>query len=225
MVSVIIPCYNQGAYIQETIDSVLAQTYTSWEIIIVNDGSTDIETIIKLEELERDNYKVIHIENSGVSVARNVGIANANGEFILPLDADDKIAPTYIAEAIQILENNSALKLVYADCGFFGELQGISPVPSFTLKGILFENLIYNAAIFRKTDFNKTNGYDSAFRTGWEDWDFWLDFIKNEKEVYKINKVLFYYRIKKESRNSLIVNEKRALCEQQLYKKDRKSVV
>jgi glycosyltransferase involved in cell wall biosynthesis len=219
MVSIIIPCYNQGAYIQEAIDSVKAQTYADWEIIIVNDGSDDEETTQLLVRLKEEGLHIIDIPNSGVSVARNKGIAVANGEFILPLDADDKIAPEYLEKAVKVLLEKPHVKLVYCDCAYFGILSGISPVPAFSLEGMLFENLIFNAAVIRKADFIKSGGYDETFLAGWEDWEFWLRFIKNEAEVYKLPFIHFYYRIKEDSRNSSIKNEKRKICEQQLYKK------
>ncbi len=219
MISVIIPCYNQGAYIQEAIDSVIDQTYKDWEIIIINDGSDDAQTIEELTRLKKEGLHIIDISNSGVSVARNKGIAVANGEFILPLDADDKIAPRYLEESIKILEDKPEVKLVYCDCAYFGILTGISTVPAFSLDGMLFENLIFNAAVIRKTDFIKSGGYDETFLAGWEDWEFWLRLIKNEAEVYKLPFIHFFYRIKDNSRNSSIKNEKRKICEQQLYKK------
>jgi glycosyltransferase involved in cell wall biosynthesis len=95
-VSVIMPCYNQGQYIDEAVDSVLTQTYQNYEIIIVNDGSTDEFTNEKLKNYNKPKTQVIHTANQGLSAARNNGIHASNGEFILPLDADDKIANTYL---------------------------------------------------------------------------------------------------------------------------------
>jgi glycosyltransferase involved in cell wall biosynthesis len=219
MVSIIIPCYNQGAYIQEAIDSVKAQTYADWEIIIVNDGSDDEETIQLLVRLKEEGLHIIDISNSGVSEARNKGIAVANGEYILPLDADDKIAPEYLEKAVKVLLEKPQVKLVYCDCEFFGMQTGICIVSAFSMQGMLFTNLIFNAALIRKIDFDKTDGYDADFILGWEDWEFWLRYIKKEEEVEKIPHTYFYYRIKNESRNSSIKDERLKICEQQLYKK------
>jgi glycosyltransferase involved in cell wall biosynthesis len=219
MLSVIIPCYNQGAYIQEAIDSVLAQTYTNCEIVIVNDGSTDKATIQKLHKLKEEGFNVITIANSGVSAARNRGIAAAKGEYILPLDADDRIAAEYAEEAIKMLIEKPEIKLVYSDCEYFGSKTGLSNVPAFSMKGMLYENLIFNAAILRKAPVLEIGGYDEAFKIGWEDWDFWLRYITNEKQVYKLNNTHFYYRIKKDSRNSNLEGDNRKLCEQQLFRK------
>ena len=219
LISVIIPCFNQGAYIQDAIDSVKAQTYTDWEVIIINDGSDDLETIHVLHRLADEGFAVINIKNSGVSAARNTGINIAKGEYLLQLDADDKIAPEYLEEAVKILLKKPEVKLVYCGCEYFGAQTGLSPVPSFSLKGMLFENLIFNAALIRKIDFNKAGGFDEEFLAGWEDWEFWLRYIKTEEEVYKLPATFFYYRIKADSRNSAIKDERRKVCEQELYKK------
>ena len=163
MVSVIMPCYNQGIYIQEAIDSVLAQSYTNLEIVIVNDGSTDEATIKKLLQLQVEGFNIINITNSGVSAARNIGIAAAKGEFILSLDADDRIATEYIDEAIKIIIEKPEVKLVYCDCEYFGTKSGLSTVNPFSMEGMLSENLIFNAALIRRGDFIQYGGYDEAF--------------------------------------------------------------
>ena len=219
MVSVIIPCYNHGAFIQEAIDSVKAQTYKDWEIIIVNDGSDDVETIEQLDRLKQKGFYVIDISNSGVSVARNLAIAVAKGDFIMPLDADDKIAPRYLEEALKVFQDKAEVKLVYSECEYFGSRTGISPVPTFTMDGMLFENLIFNSALFKKSIAIQIGGYDETFLEGWEDWEFYLRFIKDVTEVYKLPAINYFYRIKQVSRNSLIKDRRREICEQQIYKK------
>ncbi len=219
LVSIIIPCFNQGAFIRETIESVKSQTYNDWEIIIVNDGSNDADTLKELDILKVEGFNIINSLNCGVSAARNKGIAAAKGDFVLPLDADDKISPEYLQEAIKVLLEKPEVKLVYCDCEYFGTLTGLSQVPPFTLKGMLKENLIFNAALLRKASVIEAGGYDETFLAGWEDWELWLRYIKTEAEVYKLPHTYFYYRIKEDSRNSSIKNERLQICEQQLYKK------
>lgn len=219
MVSVIIPCYNHGVFIRETIDSVKAQIYSDWEIIIVNDGSSDDYTIKVLTEIANEGINVINISNVGVSTARNIGIEASKGEFILPLDADDKIGPSYLQDAVQILSTKHEVKLVYCGCEYFGELVGRLDIPDFSIEGMLLQNLIFNAAVFRKRDFVVSGGYDPAFVTGWEDWEFWLRFIKSNDEVYKLPGTHFFYRIKQLSRNALLQGDKLKIAEQQLFKK------
>jgi len=218
-VTVVIPCYNQGGYIKATVASVQEQVFLDWEIIIVNDGSDDNETNKILADLVIPKVKIIHTENKGVSAARNVGIANAKGTFILPLDADDIIGKEYLKEAVAIMDVDAKLKVVYCNGEYFGDESGAIELPDYDSKKMLLQNLIFCTALYRKDDWFDCGGYDEHFLTGWEDWDFWLRFIQNESQVYKLPGVHFHYRIKKESRNAGLIHEKLKRTEQQLYKK------
>ena len=120
LVSVIIPCFNQGCFINDAVKSVLNSSYQNIEIIIVNDGSTDFLTNEVLKGFNDERIKVINQTNQGVCAARNNGINEANGEFILPLDADDKIAPLYIEKAVKVLHENPKIGIVYCDAESFG---------------------------------------------------------------------------------------------------------
>lgn len=114
-VSIIIPCYNQAAYICETVESALAQTYPYIEIICINDGSTEnsAEIIEKLAQKEDRLLFLNEKENKGVVQARNIAISKSTGDYILPLDADDTIEPAYVEKAVDILENNPEIGIVY----------------------------------------------------------------------------------------------------------------
>ena len=119
-VSVVIPYYNAGRYIDEAVDSILAQTYHDYEIIIVNDGSTDPYSQEKLESYKHPSISVIHQENKKMSAARNTGIQAAKGEYILTLDADDRFSPTFLEKATAILDNSSQLGVVNCHHQTFG---------------------------------------------------------------------------------------------------------
>ena len=102
VISIIIPCYNSSLYIKETLESVQKQTFQDWECIIVNDGSTDNSLdIIKEYSYKDKRFYYIDKKNEGPAIARNIAIHNSTGEFILPLDSDDIIEPTYTEKAIQ----------------------------------------------------------------------------------------------------------------------------
>lgn len=202
LISIVIPCYNQGEYIQDALSSIKNQTYHNIEIVIVNDGSTDALTRKILEELSGSSIKVIHRENKGLSTARNTAIRNSSGKYILPLDADDMIAPDYISTAISILEGNSDIGVVYGRAEFFGEKHGDWHLEKFEVQKMLFSNLVYAAGIYRRKDFDLIGGYSSEMKFGWEDWDFWLSMIERKKEFYFIEKIVFYYRV----RNTSMVN-------------------
>ena len=118
-VSVIIPCYNLGEYIDEAVESVINQTYQDLEIIIVNDGSTDELTNHLLSGYTRPKTRVLITPHQGVAAARNTGIKESQGEYILPLDADDKIGIGYVDEAVKILDSDSSVGIVYCDAVFF----------------------------------------------------------------------------------------------------------
>jgi glycosyltransferase involved in cell wall biosynthesis len=198
-VSVIIPCYNQGEYIDDAVDSVLVQTFQDFEIIIVNDGSTDDFTNEKLKNYNKPKTKVIHTTNQRLSAARNNGINISSGEYILPLDADDKIANTYIEKAVRILNENKNIGILYCEAELFGEQSGKWDIPDFNFFDFLNDNQIFCSAFFRRDDYNKTNGYNSNMIYGLEDWDFWLSLIERGVDVFRIPETLFYYRVRNKS--------------------------
>ena len=218
-VSVIIACFNHGQYIEEAVNSVLAQTFTDWEIIIVNDGSTDKFTNDFLKQYQPPKTTVYFTKNNGVSAARNFGIGKSKAIYILPLDADDFIAPNYLKEAIEKFETFPHLKLVYGVGAYVGDLAGKIILPPFSIKEMLKQNLIFCTALYKKADWEQAEKYDECFKTGWEDWDFWLRLIEDEEQVCKIPSIIFYYRIKKDSRNALLNGERLRIVESQLYKK------
>lgn len=205
-VSVIIPCYNQGKFIEETIQSVLSSTYSDLEIIVVNDGSSDLFTNELLRTKSWPKTKIYHTPNQGVSIARNFGISQSVGKYILPLDADDKIDKTYIEKAICIFEKNENALLVYCQAIFFGRRRGRLLLPKFSMEIMLGQNVIFCSAVFKRTDYEKTNGYNSNMKAGLEDWDFWLSLLEigETRQVIQINEPLFFYRIKAHSRNANI---------------------
>ena len=194
-VSVIIPCYNQGQYVDEAVKSVLAQTYQNFEIIIVNDGSTDEFTNKLLSDYDKQKAKVLHTDNQGLASARNNGIQIARGKYILPLDADDKIGKEYLEEAVKVLDANPGIGIVYCKAKSFGAVDGEWELPEYSLEEMLVDNIIFCSAFFRKEDWEKIGGYNPDMIYGWEDYDFWLSLIEREVLVYRIPKVLFYYRV------------------------------
>ena len=150
-ISVIIPCYNQGIYINETVESVLQQTFQDFEIIIVNDKSTNPYTIKVLDSFCLPRIRVIHTSNQKLPMARNNGISNASGEYILPLDADDKISNKYLEEAITVLESNKNIGIVYCEAEFFGIVQGKWRLPEYSIEDFMLGNLIFCSAFTNAT--------------------------------------------------------------------------
>lgn len=197
ILSVVIPCYNHGQYLQEAIDSVLTYRDQPIEIIIVDDGSTDVLTINKINELKKEGYHVIQHKNSGLSFSRNVGISVAKGKYILPLDADNKIKSDYIRKGIKLLEQE-ACDIVYGNPIFFGENKENRKfkVRPFNGTDLIFTNYIDACAIFRKEVWIKNKGYDEKMPyVGYEDWEFWLNSFLNNFVFYHLDEDLYYYRI------------------------------
>jgi len=198
------PCYNDGKYIGQAVESIKLQTYQHVELIIADDGSDDKETLYALKDISFPNKKIIQTNHVGPAIARNKCIAAASGSFILPLDADDIIDSTYIEKAVKVLEDNPAIGIVYCQAAFFGEKSGKWELPKYSLEEMLLGNVIFTSAMFRKIDWEKTNGYNESMKYGLEDYDFWLTLLENDKQVHQIQEVLFHYRIKSVSRSSIM---------------------
>ncbi|WP_244834518.1 glycosyltransferase family A protein [Clostridium sp. BJN0001] len=201
-VSVIMPCYNDGKYILESIASVKNQTYKNIELIIVNDGSTDEYTNNLLKSDELKNIKIINSKNLGPAHARNLAIKESEGKYILPLDSDDLIDKTYIEKAVKILDENNNVGVVYCRADLFGEKQGRWDLPDYSLKKMLLDNIVFVTSVFRKEDWVTVNGFDTKMKHGMEDYDFWLSILEIGREIYQIHEILFHYRIKKSSRTT-----------------------
>lgn len=196
-VSVIIPCFNDGEFIKEAIASVEACPDPIYEIIVVNDGSKDAFTLNVLSDLRSKGYKVIDQQNRGPSAARNTGIRAAQGEYILPVDSDCRIRPTYINRGIEILDRYPDVAVVYANVEFFGEETGVREVPDLNLSWLVNHNYIDNCAVFRKSVWKECGHYDEKMPFfGFEDWDLWLSIAKRKHKFYHVQEVLFEYRVR-----------------------------
>jgi len=193
LVSVVIPIYNYGIQFEKTLCSIFDSTYKNLEIIIVDDGSNDEYVKLKLESLEsHPNIKIIKQSNSGPSSARNNGINNSNGEFILPLDADDMIYPEYIQNCVNILKNNKNISPVYCDTHHIGQIQGIEQRPEWSMERLIQGPFIVNCSMFHKKAFDDCKGYDDSLK-GWEDYDLWIRMGQKGYIGKRIPKPLFIY--------------------------------
>lgn len=203
LVSIIMQAFKQAEFIADAIESVIRQTYPNWELIIVDDGSPDNVREIVEEYARLDNrIKFHHSANNGVSAARNLGIKNSSGEFLLPLDADDKIHKEYIKKCVDRFLAFPETKLVYSKWKLFGKHNSHSNLKYRDYKSLLVQNSIFNGAMFRRSDFDQTGGYDENMKISLEDWEFLIRLLNTESVVYQIPKTLFFYRIKEVSRNN-----------------------
>jgi glycosyltransferase involved in cell wall biosynthesis len=209
-VSIVIPCFNHGATLRETLASIEAARQTSLvEVIIVNDGSTDPNTCRLFEELAGSRYTIFHQPNRGLGAARNAGVRLAQGEFILPLDSDNRIRSTYLTCGVEVLLKNPRVGVVYGDAEFFGEHTGRSVVPEFDLIHLIQGNYIDACAVYRKSAWESVHGYDEKMPwMGYEDWDFWQRVAAQGWQFHHLDEIAFDYRVSGSSMLQSVTNHR-----------------
>ena len=195
LMSVITPYYNAGKYFEQTFNCVMNQTFPWFEWIIVDDGSTDTDSISKLAKLAAEDVriKVIRQENGGQSVARNAGIRSSATDIIVPLDADDLIAPPFLEELYLALQKNSQAAWAYTDSVGFGAQEYLWKQP-FSAVRMKEENILVCTAAIRKEWLEKVGGYEVGNRTYDEDWHLWLRLLAAGAEPIRLSGYLFWYR-------------------------------
>ena len=198
LVSVVIPCYKQAHFLEEAVDSVVAQTFSDWEIIIVNDGSPDNTSEVARSLISKHAGKGIQLvekPNGGLPGARNAGIRAAHGKYILPLDADDKIKPTMLAKLVPVLDAHPKVGFAYTHIRHFGALDTEYPLPDFDRATLIAkDNIACVCSLFRKSAWEEVGGYNEAMREGYEDWDFWIGCVEHGWAGYCLHEPLFLYR-------------------------------
>ena len=196
-VSIVIPCYNLGAYLPETLESVRRQTRGDWEAIVVNDGSTD-DTADRVKEAFRrygdPRFRYLEQPNRGLPAARNAGIERARGRYILPLDADDLLEPTFLEQTVEVLEAFPEFGIVYTHLRAFGSEQWEAACPPWHPCRLLVQNRLPYASLYRREVWESTGGYDPAMREGYEDWDFWVTAAERGWRATCVPRPLFLYR-------------------------------
>lgn len=200
-VSIVIPCYNQGATLREALASVeQVRNENVIDVIIVDDGSSEAETTKVLDELAKTGHCVVSQPHRGFGAARNVGVRLAKGEFILPLDSDNRLRDVYLNDGVFLLKNNPSLGIVYTDVEYFEEKAGRGYVPHFNLLSLIRGNFIDACALFRKKLWEEVGGYDERMPwMGWEDWDFWLRAAYYGASFVHLPRVGFDYRVRNDS--------------------------
>jgi len=222
-VSIIVPCYNQAHYLDESLQSLFDQTYTNWECIIVNDGSLDTtEPIAKQWEARDSRFVYLYKENGGVSSARNLGITTATADFILTLDADDKYDPSFLEKAMPVLVNNPEIGIVSSWGRYFTDEKQLHVFKSIatSVTDFLFHNAAIGTSLFRKKCWESVGGYDENPENGYEDWEFYLRVCALGWKVYIMEEVLFYYRQSNSSR-SAGMNRKHNQTQKYIYLKNK----
>lgn len=193
LVSVVVPCFNMGEPLDETMASIAAQEYNPIEIVIVNDGSTDPVTLDRLRHWENSGLAtVVHQKNHGLGHALNRGVEAATGKYYLNL-GDDLIEPPYIREAVAEMEKDPNLGIVYCRADMFGTESGMWQLPDFNIQTQLLNNLIFATSLMRTADWATVGGYDEVMK-GREDHDFILRILGLGRTVHRLDGVYFHYR-------------------------------
>lgn len=197
-VSVIIPCYNLGKYIEEAVNSVLDQTVKDFEIVIVDDGSTDDFTRELLANYRRPKTRVLRTENKGLCAARNLGIRESQGDYLCCLDADDFLEPSHLAKCSAVLDKRADVGLVTFWYKLFGEEEGEVKPSGVEMKDFLVQNSACVASLFRREAWKRVGGYDNSFK-GYADWDFWISILESGYKAFLIEQFLMRYRVRSDS--------------------------
>lgn len=215
VISVIIPFYNDKIYIKQSVTCILNQTFPHFEILIIDDGSTDEESIKYLEKIEKldDRIKVFHKKNEGLAATRDYGAskADAKTEFLLFLDSDDLIEPTYIECAYWTLITNEDASWAYSDAINFGVFTN-QWNKLFSTKKMKKQNFLTSTAFIRKRDYNLVNGYELREKAVNEDWNFWLKLMAKGKFPVHMSFYGQWYRRKAQGELAAAeANKKRSL--------------
>jgi GT2 family glycosyltransferase len=201
-VSVIIPCYGQAEYLPEAVRSVLSQTFTDWELIVVDDGSpddtADVATSLIAAYPER-HIRLIRQANAGLASARNAGIARSKGRYVLPLDADDMIAPSMLEQTVSLLERDQGVSIAYTDLQQFGGENEVIQAAEFDPHRLPEANHLSYCALYRREVWEAVGGYNPNMSFGYEDWDFWLGSLERGYGFRRVPEPLLLYRVRGES--------------------------
>lgn len=220
LVSFIIPYYNAGETIQETIDSIFNQSYRHFDVWIVNDGSTDRDSIEKLKDFEgNEQIHILHQENAGPSVARNNAIKQSNSEYIFTIDADNLVDGDVIEKAIQYIEKHK-VDAVHGNHTYFGEKSGFQKNSKFNLRQSLMYNSIDTCALIKSEIFNHNVEYDPFLsKLGLEDWEFWINVYSKGFILDYMNINFQKVRVSNSSRTYQVANKNINEIKAYVYKK------
>jgi glycosyltransferase involved in cell wall biosynthesis len=199
LISVVIPCFNDGRYLPETIKRLSLQSYRNFETIVVNDGSTDVHTLEVLKDLEANGMTVLHKENGRMSSARNHGVKHATGTLIAALDADDYFHPTFFDKAVRILAERENTAVVTSYIQLFGEIKKTAKPRGGNEHNFLFSNQCPACAMVRKSAWDAVGGYDEEMKYGYEDWEFYIRITRQGWLIDVIPERLLFYRQTKKS--------------------------
>jgi glycosyltransferase involved in cell wall biosynthesis len=195
--TVVIPCFNLGAYLHDALSSALSQTLPDVEIVVVDDGSDDEFTIRALAEYESSAITVVRQANCGLAAARNTGVARARAPFVCCLDADDRLAPTFVEKSVAALEDDPSIAFVNVGMQWFDERDDAIAAHDCQIPDMLVHNRAVVGSLFRKCAWQQVGGYFGGFSVkGIEDWDFWLRLLQAGYRAGVVPELLYEYRVR-----------------------------
>lgn len=205
-VRVLMPCFDDDpAHLHEAVDSLRAQTREAWELVIVDDGSTNAGTLDALDALANEpdeRISVVRQVNAGPAAARNRAAQGAHTEFLLCLDSDDRISANFLEATVDALRAHDEVCAVYPTTQKFGARDEVISGDEFDWQTQLVRNLIPVTALVRRDDFERVGGFDERMRAGLEDHEFVLHLLRaTRKPALKVPEATLYYRIRPDSRN------------------------
>jgi len=195
IVSVVTPVFNSGASLEQTLASVAAQSFTDWEHVVVDDGSTDAVTRRVLDAAaSRPQVVVVRSENCGPAAARNLAVTRARGRYLLPLDADDYLASGFLAHTVPILERDASVGVVHTWVRLVGGHVGTWKTGPFTLPALLARCTVHVSTLVRRDLWESVGGLDPSFVETGEDWDFWIRLAARGVRAQAVPETLAFYR-------------------------------
>lgn len=190
-VAVVVPCHDDGETLPETLASLAEQE--PHELVVVDDGSTDVATLALLDRLAREGTRVVHQENAGLGAARMTGVAATSAPFVMPLDADDVLPPQTLERLADALDADPEAAVAWGDLEIFGELEAVLEAGR-TLDPwhITYLNTIPGTSMVRRSALAQTDGWQ--LRHGYEDWDLWMSFAERGLHGVHVPVVALRYR-------------------------------
>lgn len=202
-VSIIVPCYNLGRFIEQALDSLCEQTYKDWECVIVNDGSTDDSPAIIQNYVSsaKGAFVCVHKENGGVASAMNEGFQYAHDEYVVVLSSDDYLDNTYLEKTVSVLDSRKDVDIVGVDTRMFGEQNFYHTTGAcLDLQQLMFADNLHYCCIMRRYVWETIGGF--TIDLPFEDWDFWISAAEYGFTLTKINEPLFNYRVRSDGREA-----------------------
>lgn len=204
-VTIVIPCFNHGAFVRCAVDSALGQRGADVRVVVVEDGSTDGTTAAACDACAGERVRVIHQENRGLPAARNRGAAEAWGEYLVFLDADDWIEPGFVSRLHAAMEGaGEDVSHAYCQERLVEMGTGVWKVPDWDPVLMLLTNLHPVTTLVKRERFEAVGGFDESMRGGYEDWELWIKFVERGWRGVRVREPLFVWR--RHSHTTMVMN-------------------